>query len=94
MLVQDVSNKPRPMDNALEGQLNVAWCTLMQTTLEERDASYLEGPYLSAEVVALFGHSKMDAIRRLVLVQDVGNKLRPMDNALEGQLNVDWCTSI
>ena len=66
----------------------------MQATLEERDAGYLEGPYSASEVDALFGHSRWNAIRRFVLVQDGGNKLRPIDDALEGQLNAACCTSI
>ena len=67
---------------------------LMQATLEERDAGYLEGPYSASEVDDLFGHSRWNAIRRFVLVQDGGNKLRPIDDALEGQLNAACCTSI
>ena len=61
---------------------------LMQITLEDRDAGCLGNLYSSEEVEALFGHSRWNEIRRFVLVQDGGNKLRSMYNALEGQWSV------
>ena len=67
---------------------------LMQATLEERDAGYLEGPLTATEVDDLFQHQQWNAIRRFVLVQDGGSKLRPIDDALEGQLNAACCTSV
>ncbi|CAE7362763.1 exgA [Symbiodinium sp. KB8] len=84
----------KPEDELRKGMAPHLRSQLMQATLEERDAGYLEGPYSSSEVDALFGHSRWNAIRRFVLVQDEGNKLRPIDDALEGQLNAACCTSI
>ncbi|CAE7197288.1 unnamed protein product [Symbiodinium sp. KB8] len=67
---------------------------LMQATLEERDAGYLDGPLTASEVDALFQHQQWNAIRRFVLLQDGGKKIRPIDDALEGQLNAACCTSV
>ena len=62
---------------------------LMPITLEKRDAGYLGGPYSSAEVKALFGHSRWNEIRRFVLVQDMGQQA-PIDRQCLGK-TVECC---
>lgn len=61
---------------------------LEETAEEELQARFLEGPYYSeAEVSKILGHERWSVIRRFVLVQGAELKLRPIDDALEGQLN-------
>ena len=64
---------------------------LEETAAEEVEAGYLDGPYYTEEEVsAKLGHNRWSIIRRFVLVQGAELKLRPIDDALEGQLNMGY----
>ena len=64
---------------------------LEETAAEEVAAKFLEGPFYSEdEVSARLGHNRWSIIRRFVLVQGAELKLRPIDDALEGQLNMGY----
>ena len=61
---------------------------LETTADEEISLDFLEGPYWSeGEVSQRLGHEKWCLVRRFVLVQGAELKLRPIDDALECQLN-------
>lgn len=64
---------------------------LEETAAEEVEAGYLDGPYYTEEEVSKkLGHNRWSIIRRFVLVQGAELKLRPIDDALEGQLNMGY----
>lgn len=66
-----------------------------ETVEEELAAGYVEGPFHSeAEVSAHLGTSDWSVIRRFVLVQGAEQKLRPMDDCLEAQLNFAYASSV
>ena len=62
---------------------------LEETALEELDMGFIEGPFFSEGAVSdYFGHDKWMVVRRFVLVQGAEQKLRPIDDCLEAQLNM------
>ena len=61
---------------------------LEQTAMEELELGFLEGPFETEEqVTAYFGHPSWSVVRRFVLVQGAEQKLRPIDDCLEAQVN-------
>ena len=68
---------------------------LEDTAREEREGDFIEGPFLSEAAVSdHLGHNLWGVIRRFVLVQGTEGKLRPIDDALECQLNSAYSTTI
>eukprot|EP00435_Cladocopium_sp_Y103_P045469 s290_g13.t1 len=67
---------------------------LEETTQEELELGFLEGPFDSEDAVsAYFGHSNWMVVRRFVLVQGAEMKLRPIDDCLEAQLNKGYTSN-
>lgn len=67
---------------------------LEQTAMEELQAGFVEGPFASEdEVSQVFGHDRWSVIRRFVLVQGAEQKLRPIDDCLEAQLNFGYTST-
>ena len=61
---------------------------LEETAAEEVSMGFVEGPFFSeAQVTSFFGHDRWMIVRRFVLVQGAEQKLRPIDDCLEAQLN-------
>ena len=61
---------------------------LETTAAEETEMEFLDGPYFSEqEVFTRLGHDRWCVVRRFILVQGAELKLRPIDDALECQLN-------
>ncbi|CAE7804359.1 unnamed protein product [Symbiodinium sp. CCMP2592] len=67
---------------------------LSQATAEEVDAGFLERGMTAGEVSAFFGHEDWGVVRRFVLVQDGGRKVRPIDDCLEAQINAAYTSTI
>eukprot|EP00435_Cladocopium_sp_Y103_P022564 s4461_g5.t1 len=66
---------------------------LVETAKEEKELNFLEGPFSSEEEVSeYFGHSNWRVIRRFVIQQ--GQKLRPIDDGLEAQINAAYTSTI
>ena len=65
---------------------------LLESTMEEVDREFLEGPFTQEEVNQVLGHDSWCTMRRFVLVQGSEKKLRPIDDASENQVNAA-CTS-
>eukprot|EP00435_Cladocopium_sp_Y103_P067368 s421_g29.t4 len=66
---------------------------LVETASEEKDLDFLEGPFRSEEEVTNYlGHSNWRVIRRFVIQQ--GQKLRPIDDGLEAQINAAYTSTI
>eukprot|EP00435_Cladocopium_sp_Y103_P026492 s3071_g6.t1 len=66
---------------------------LVETAKEEKELNFLEGPFSSEEEVSeYFGHSHWRVIRRFVIQQ--GQKLRPIDDGLESQINAAYSSTI
>eukprot|EP00435_Cladocopium_sp_Y103_P027530 s3375_g6.t2 len=66
---------------------------LVETAKEEKELKFLEGPFSSEEEVTdYFGHSNWRVIRRFVIQQ--GQKLRPIDDGLESQINAAYSSTI
>ena len=69
-------------------------CHLEETALEETDMGFIEGPFCSEkEVSDYFGHDRWMVVRRFVLVQGAEQKLRPIDDCLEAQLNMGFTST-
>ena len=67
---------------------------LMETTEEEVQLGFLEGPFFDEEQVTEFlGRDDWSLIRRFVLVQGAEGKLRPIDDCLEAQLNFAYTST-
>ena len=67
---------------------------LEETALEETDMGFIEGPFWSEkEVSDYFGHDRWMVVRRFVLVQGAEQKLRPIDDCLEAQLNMGFTST-
>jgi hypothetical protein len=67
---------------------------LEETALEETDMGFIEGPFWSEkEVSDYFGHDRWMVVRRFVLVQGTEQKLRPIDDCLEAQLNMGFTST-
>ena len=67
---------------------------LEETALEELDMGFIEGPFFSESAVSdYFGHDKWMVVRRFVLVQGAEQKLRPIDDCLEAQLNMGFTST-
>lgn len=67
---------------------------LEETALEELELGFLEGPFASEdEVTGYLGHDRWSLIRRFVLVQGAEQKLRPIDDCLEAQLNFGYTST-
>lgn len=65
---------------------------LMETASEEVDLGFLQGPFKSEEeVTAILGHENWSVMRRFVIQQ--GQKLRPIDDGLEAQLNAAYTST-
>lgn len=61
---------------------------LEETAKEELCLGFVEGPFESEDQVSkFFGHTHWSVVRRFVLVQGAEQKLRPIDDCLESQLN-------
>ena len=67
---------------------------LAQATAEEVEAGFLEKGMSAEEVSDFFGHSNWAVVRRFVLIQDGGRKVRPIDDCLEAQLNSAFTSTI
>eukprot|EP00435_Cladocopium_sp_Y103_P024655 s97_g6.t1 len=66
---------------------------LVETAREEKELDFLEGPFRSEEEVTNhLGHSDWRVIRRFVIQQ--GQKLRPIDDGLEAQINAAYTSTI
>ena len=62
---------------------------LLEATQEELNLGFLEGPFHSEqEVTSFLGRDDWSAIRRFVLVQGAEMKLRPIDDCLEGSVEL------
>ena len=67
---------------------------LLETTQEELSLGFLEGPFhTEAQVTEFLGRNDWSLIRRFVLVQGAENKLRPIDDCLEAQLNYAYTST-
>ena len=67
---------------------------LEETALEETDMGFIEGPFWSErEVSDYFGHDRWMVVRRFVLVQGAEQKLRPINDCLEAQLNMGFTST-
>lgn len=68
---------------------------LEETATDEVAAGYVEGPFHSEkEVSEHLGSSNWSVIRRFVLVQGAEQKLRPIDDCLEAQLNFAYTSTV
>ena len=68
---------------------------LEKTAEEEVSNNFIMGPYFSeGEVSSVLGHSQWSIVRRFVIAQEGGRKLRPIDNCLESQLNEAYTSTI
>ena len=67
---------------------------LAEATNEEVEAGFLMRGMSASEVSKFFGHDSWGVVRRFVLVQDGGRKVRPIDDCLEAQLNAAFSASI
>ena len=67
---------------------------LAQATAEEVEAGFLERGMSAKEVSDFFGHREWAVVRRFVLIQDGGRKVRPIDDCLEAQLNSAFTSTI
>ncbi|CAE7196317.1 unnamed protein product [Symbiodinium sp. CCMP2592] len=67
---------------------------LAQATAEEVDAGFLQQGMTAEEVSAFFGHEDWGVVRRFVLIQDGGRKVRPIDDCLEAQINAAYTSTI
>ena len=67
---------------------------LLETTEEELQLGFIEGPFFDEEQVTEFlGRDDWSLIRRFVLVQGAEGKLRPIDDCLEAQLNFAYTST-
>lgn len=67
---------------------------LEETAAEEVSMGFVEGPFFSeAQVTSFFGHDRWMIVRRFVLVQGAEQKLRPIDDCLEAQLNMGFTST-
>ena len=67
---------------------------LAEATNEEVEAGFLMKGMSASEVSKFFGHDNWGVVRRFVLVQDGGRKVRPIDDCLEAQLNAAFSATI
>eukprot|EP00439_Symbiodinium_sp_Y106_P008580 s11875_g1.t1 len=67
---------------------------LAKATAEEVEAGFLEKGMSAKEVSDFFGHKEWAVVRRFVLIQDGGRKVRPIDDCLEAQSNSAFTSTI
>ena len=67
---------------------------LAEATNEEVEAGFLMKGMSASEVSKFFGHDSWGVVRRFVLVQDGGRKVRSIDDCLEAQLNAAFSATI
>ena len=83
------------MGKRFEGEQSEQKRCLEMTAAEEVENDFIIGPFFSEEAVTeKIGHPNWSIVRRFVISQEGGQKLRPLDNCLEWQVNEAYTSTI